>query len=358
MAAAPRWLRIVASVIAIALPVLCVVRLIGWWPCAVSCNGGGAYASWAGISTLGIAAVVYASLAANVVRGAWLGAWRPEVVLGAWMLVGVSAFFVSVMIRLGLPCSHCLTVHSGVLILALLLIPAGQSWQRRGLAALLGFLLANLAFHHQPLRDAVDPATITAPITAIAPVANQSTTLATIDANRSLGSLTAPWRLDMAIDLTCPHCADLYGALITALQGLTGDRLRLVTRCVVRRSAPASGMLGRYALAAAAIDRSTWNAVITVLLGSRTDAEWASVRTQVAEVTSVDLIEQREAATRTDLVTLQRSDQRELLERNLGTTTPGLALIEVASGRTVRTWSGELDPTSVAHEIQGLISKH
>jgi hypothetical protein len=175
--------------------------------------------------------------------------------------------------------------------------------------------------------------------------------VATVDANRSLGAVTAPWRLEFAIDVYCPHCAAEHADLLKALTPLTGPRLRLVTRHLVRRSAPHGAELARYLLAAAAVDANTFHALVVTLLGTRPNQDWPGVRTFVADALDVARIEAMERQHREVLAGLVKDDMRELRERAMVMTTPALALVEVSSGRTVRTWTGTIDAVQMVKAI-------
>lgn len=354
------WRRWLAAVVVLALPILCALRLAGAWTCATACAGGGHYERLAGVSTLILGLVVYTSYALLIWRDVRRGSWSAGTVIAAWLLVGVSVFYVSILIRLHLWCSHCITVHLLIATLALLLGPTALAWRWRLLALVFGALVMNAAFHHQPVVDVADPdrlpAVASAPASSPAPMnKSDAALLATIDANRSLGSPAAAWRLDLAIDLYCPHCANEHAGLMRALTPLAGEKLRIVTRQVVRTSAPRGAELARYALAAAAIDRPTHAAMTALLLGTRPDTGWAGVRAFVADALDVTAIEAMEARHRDLLVDLVKQDLRELRERGIGASTPALALMATADGRTMRRWTEVVDAGRIAAEVERLI---
>lgn len=348
------WRQRALVVLAPVPALLCAARLAGLWDCTTACAGGGHYERAAGVSTLVLALPVYGALAAWIWRDAWRGARSAAVDLAAWLLVGVSVFFVSILARLDLWCPHCLAVHATVLALALSIAPQAITWRARLLAMLIGALSANATFHHRPVIDVMEPDRLppTVPTTAqsgsedIRPV---------IEANRSLGAVAAPWRLDLAIDHYCPHCAEAHAGLMKALAPLAGDHLRIVTRHVVRPSAPRGAELARHALAAAAIDRPTFTALTAVLLGTRPDQSWPGVRAFAADVVDAVAIEAMELRHREVLAGMVKQDLRELRERGIGASTPALALV-AADGRTVRRWDEAVEVSKIAAEVRRIIA--
>lgn len=346
--------RRMTAILVLAPAILCALRLAGVWTCTTACAGGGQYERLVGVPILVPGLMVYLALAALVWRDLRRGSWQDPTVVAAWLLAGVSLFFVSILVRLGLWCPHCIAVHVLIAVLVALLGPVVLPWRWRALALLLGFLLANAAFHHQPVLDVAEPEHRPASSAAATVPAGIQ---ATVEANRSLGDLLAPWRLDLAIDHYCPHCAEEHAGLMRALAPLAGGRLRIVTRHVLRPSTPRGAELARYALAAAAVDRPTFTALTALLLGTRHNLGWSGVRSQVADVLDATAIEALELRHREVLAGMVQQDQRELRERGIGATTPALALVAVADGRTVRLWTGAGDARRIAGEVAELIAR-
>lgn len=226
-------------------PVLVAVRLAGWWPCDVACQGGGFYQRLAGIDVLWAALLGYALFALLL----WHDAirrlhWSALAGAGAGLLAGVSLFYLGVSWQLGIVCPFCLTIHA--VVLSVLLAVAGDAAGTTALCLLLGVLSANAAFHHTAVPDVV--ATATPPIAA-PPAGSRA---ATADANRSLGQATAPITVEYAFSLQCSHCSEQHQPLLDALApAIAAGRVRVVMRPVIRPADTGSLWLAAWAFAAA-----------------------------------------------------------------------------------------------------------
>lgn len=240
--------------------VLTAVRVAGWWPCDVACQGGGHYQQIAGIDVLWPALVAYAGLALLALHDAWRRPrWSPATGVLAGLLAGVSLFYIYVAWGLGIVCPFCLTVHGAVLVV--LLAVAGDAAGPTAVALLLGAFGANAVFHHQLMPD-------------VAPVSHETPALSDValraDANRSRGQVTAPVVIDYALSLQCGHCAEQHQPLLDALApAVAAGRVRLVVHPVVRPSDPGSVWLAQCALAAAAHSSDAFDDFLREHLGTR-----------------------------------------------------------------------------------------
>jgi Thioredoxin len=231
-----------------ALPAgLVAIRLAGWWPCDVACQGGGFYQRLAGVDVLWPALIGYALLALALVHDAWCRPrWSRFSVALTGLLAGASLFYLWIAWSLGLLCPFCLTVHALVLVVLFSVAPdaAGSAL----LALLVGGLGLNAAFHHQVHPDIADRP-------EAAPGTSQPLTdLATrADANRQRGAATAPLTVEYGYSLQCPHCAAAHDPLLAALApAISAGHVRLVLRPVVRLADPGSRLLAAWSFAAAA----------------------------------------------------------------------------------------------------------
>lgn len=328
-----------AALLALApLPaVLVAVRLLGWWPCSEGCGGGGFYQRLAGLPVLWPALVAYLLLipvaALAPIAPRLLGAY-------AWLLAGVSLFFLAMAWALGLECRFCIAVHGAVLVLAV----AARPWPGRvGIAALLiGGLGANAAFHHGPVPDLVPPAV---PAVPAAPAAEDLAARA--DANRGRGSPVAVALVEAVLDLQCPHCAarwrDIAAAVAPAVQA---GRVRLVVRLAARTGNPAGRDLARWAFAAALDSPVAHGRLITDLLGTRADLTAEQLLIAHPEALAVP-----EAVARIHRAMLDRlvdADQARI--RALGTAATPL-LVLTRAGTEVARWREGADLAAFAADL-------
>ena len=255
-------LRVVTAGIAALPAALVAIRLAGWWPCDVACQGGGFYQRLAGVDVLWAALVGYALLALTLAHDAWRQPrWSSFSVSLAGLLAGASLFYLWVAWSLGLVCPFCLTVHA--LVLAVLLAVAPDAAGSAVGALLIGSLGLNAAFHHQVRPDITDsPGTTPAqPVTDLATRA---------DANRQRGAAAAPLTVEYGYSLQCPHCATAHGPLLAALApAIAAGRVRLVFRPVVRPADPGSRLLAAWAFAAAARGPETFDRFLVERLDTK-----------------------------------------------------------------------------------------
>ena len=327
-----------APALALALPVLVAVRLAGWWPCDVACQGGGWYRSLGGFEVLWGALAAYALLCALALRAVLQPAAAQDALralLG--LLAGVSAFFLLMSAALGLLCPFCLTVHGLVVLLAILLRARWWPW------LLLGILGANAAYHHGPVRDQVEP-------TAAVATSPADPAAATMDANRRRGPVDAPLRLEAVLDLQCPHCAESWSGIArAAAPAIQAGRLRLTLRLVQRRSEPASRDLARWAFAAAAAGPAAHGRYIIALLGVRSGLGTDEIRRAHGE----DLVGLDDVLTRHGpaIEALVDADQARIAQLGLRGATPLLVLTD-RDGRERGRWAGAVDPVALARSLE------
>lgn len=333
---AVRWLTLV---LALALPGLVAIRLAGWWPCDVACQGGGVYQRLAGIDVLWGALVAYLALAALTVRTTfWPETSQAGLRVFSGALCGVSAFYLLISAALGVLCPFCLTIHGLMLVLAVLVRAQVWPWLA------IGLLVTNAAYHHGPIRDQV--VSPTAAMTA-APDAFATA----MDANRSRGLASAPLQLDVVLDLQCPHCAATWSGLAAAIApAIQAGRLRMTMRLVERRSEPASRDLARWAFAAAGRSPAAHGRYIISLLGARSGLHADELRAAHAdELTGLDdLIGQHPGS----VESLVDADQAIIAKLGLRGATP-LIVLSDRSGQERGRWSGTFDPQQVGAAVGG-----
>lgn len=309
------------------LPVLLTaVRLAGWWPCDVACQGGGFYQRFAGIEVLWGGLLGYAVLTAFV----WHDAirrlyWSNLTGIAAGLLAGISLFYVGVAWQLGIACPFCLTVHG--LVLVVLLAVAGDAAGPTAISMLLGLLGTNAAFHHTAVPDVeTAPAALTT-----APMPQRA---ARADANRRLGQPTAPITVEYGFSLQCSHCAEQHQPLLEALApAIAAGQVQLVMRPLIRPSDAGSRWLAAWALAAAEQSPENFTTFLTEHLSTRSGLTRDELLALGGDLPG------RDAAARdgsfNDLIT---TDQQVLRKLGYQGSTPFVAIIQngVVSGRFMR----------------------
>lgn len=334
-----------AAIVAALTALVAATRFAGdaLWPCSAACQGGAHYQSLWGV------AVHVPAVAMMGLIGVLAAAGRLGLAAGlAWVAIGVSAFFLMVMLRLGIACPYCASVHAGVIATAVLLAAAAPpAWWLKGLLAALGFLGVHAAFHPGLVEDG--PADPAASFLAADPqphaLAADPGTVRRIDAVRRLGRVDAPLTLELAVDLHCPHCAETHGPLLDAVRpAVESGRVQVLCRFLVRKSAPTGGDLARHALAAG--DPARFRLLVATLLGTPEGRGWDGVRSRVAEVQDPRPIEAACASDAAAIEAVLAGDADRL--RRLGCRqTPFAALSE--GGRELRRWQGEAaTPAAIA----------
>jgi protein-disulfide isomerase len=332
-----RLIRWSAAGAALALPAVVGARLAGWWPCDVACQGGGMYQRLFGFEVLWGALVGYLALAGLAVQAALRPADDRRLLQAlSGLLSGVSLFYLLVSAALELTCPFCLTVHGLVAMVGLLVQARLWPW------LVVGALATNAAYHHGPLRDvaaapAVQPATISSPLAA------------TIEANRRRGVSDAPLRLEVVLDLQCPHCAQSWSGLATAIvPAIQAGRLNLTLRLVERRAEPASRDLARWAFAAAAHGPAAHGRYIISLLGVRSGLTTDEIRRGYADdLAGLDATLAEHGALIEGLVD---ADQAAIAKLGLRGATP-LVVLSGRDGRARGRWSGAFDPVEIGAAI-------
>ena len=225
--------------------VLTAVRLAGWWPCDVACQGGGVYERVAALSVLWAGLAGYLALAALALYDAWRSPrWSPVTCGLIGLLAGASLFYLWVAWSLELLCPFCLTVHG--VVLALLLAIAPDAAGATAVCLLFGLLGMNAVFHHRVVADVAAP-------TAAAPALPPGRAAIAADANRTRGRADAPLTVDYGYSLQCGHCAEQHGPILDALgPAIAAGTVRLVLRPVIRPADEGSAWLARWSYAAAA----------------------------------------------------------------------------------------------------------
>lgn len=320
-----------AIAVAASLPlVLTAVRLAGWWPCDVACQGGGFYQRVLGIDVLWAALLGYGVLAALVWHAALRRLhWSAAIGATTGLLAGTSLFYLGVAWQLDILCPFCLTVH-GVMV-AVLLAVAGDAAGPTAICLLLGLLGTNAVFHHTAVADVV-----TAPSAGIQAPASSSAAKrsALADANRSLGQATAPITVDYAFSLQCSHCAEQHQPLLDALApAIAAGRVRVIMRPVVRPADAGSHWLAAWAFAAAEQSPEQFTTFVTKYLSTRGGL------TREELLTLGDDLPARDAAAAGGIFDqLITSDQQTLRTLGYHGATPFVAVVKdgVVRGRSMR----------------------
>lgn len=350
----------VATLVVVVITV-CGARLLGWWPCSVACAGGAAYEKIVGIPALVFAEIVYGIIGVVIWRDIRRGAWSTFLTTILWVTLGIHVFYASLLLRLEMPCFQCWFVHGTFAVIVLCVGVTSLRWSACILAMVFGTLSANALFHHRIIRDDVDPASLQAPA-FIAPASSSLQTerdslRRTIEANRSLGSPVAPWRVDVIIDSYCSHCADHYAEVMKALTPLSGAQLSVITRHLLRASEPLGAELARYILAAAACDRMSYVALEAHLLGTRSSLGWADVRLGTTDIVDLNQLESMERRHRSELMAIIADDAFLIRGQDIGSRTPALVLVDVTGQHVMRRWNNVSDMAQITVEIKSLIRR-
>ena len=307
------YIRWGIAIIACVPMILTTIRLLGWWPCDVACQGGGYYQRIFGLDVLWLGLIGYTVLALLTLLDAWRKPrWSSVTGILAGGLAGVSLFYLYIAWSLSIVCPFCLTIH-GVIVVVLLAV-AGDAAGPTAVALLLGTLGANAAFHHQVVPDILPPSPPSA--------ATITTTSfeATADANRHRGVVDAPVQIDYALSLQCSHCADQHQPLLDALApAIAAGRLRLIIRPVVRPADAGSVWLAECALAAAAHSADDFDSFIRERLGTRAALTREEMLTLGGDLLALD----RDTARVAKLVT---ADQHTLASLGYRGSTPFVAI--------------------------------
>ena len=265
-----------------ALPaVLTAIRLAGWWPCDVACQGGGFYQRLGGIDILWPALIGYLVLSGLALfDGFRRPRWSAATCLVAGLLGGASLFYLWVAWSLELLCPFCLTLHGLVLLVVVAVAPDAALAATTGLV--LGALGLNAAFHHRVQADVVEGAGSETALRASEGARERGSEgermASAADANRVRGSDRAAITVEYGYALQCSHCAQQHGPLLDALgPALQAGTIRLVLRPVVRPADAGSVWLARWAFAAAA----TSPAALDRFLIERLDTRAALSRTEL-----------------------------------------------------------------------------
>ena len=146
------WMRRATALVATVPTLLTGIRLSGWWPCDVACQGGGFYQRLGGIDILWPALIGYLVLGGLALfDGFRRPRWSTATCVVAGLLGGASLFYLWVAWSLELLCPFCLTLHSLVLLVVLAVAPDAALGAATGLV--LGALGLNAAFHHRVQAD-------------------------------------------------------------------------------------------------------------------------------------------------------------------------------------------------------------
>lgn len=323
------------------------------WPCPVSCQGGGHYQRLWGVP-VHIPAVVALLVVACL---AWMR--RPALAaLAAWAAAGASLYFLWVAWMLGLRCSYCFAVHAGVLLSAVCAIAVPGGAAARATAAAFAFLALHLAFHPTVVEDiAAPPPTRPADASGVAAFMGASAGApATPGDQPGLAALLvtgrddAPWQVEVAIDLQCPHCAAAFAPLDAVLRAAAAEgRAQVRWRFLTRRSAPGGRELAERVLAAGG--RGEAERLVALLLGTPEDRGWIQVRSRVAEAADADALDARLAARRSEIAAQLDADGARL--RALGLrSTPAVAATRRADGAQRRWLAAEADPARIAEAMR------
>ncbi|MEK7414435.1 MAG: thioredoxin domain-containing protein [Planctomycetota bacterium] len=381
-----------AVVVAITV-VIAATRLMpdAIWPCPISCQGGALYQELFGVSVsvwavagLLVVCIIGLRLAADADSDRRkIRSYMTSLLL--WTLAGGSVFFLWIAWRLDMHCGYCVAVHTGVLAAAGLFIR--QTWWNIP-AAVLGFLVLLMAYGYElrvdtpttggttitqahefpgPDEDCPcfhdDPGTEPEPI-PIAPEVGSffgpqgsatvaamvdPTLLSSIDSVRRLGSDKAPMIVEVAIDLHCPHCATALTPLMRRLKPLANaGRIEVIERFMLRRSNPHGAELAGHVLAAGT--STQFQFLVSLLVGSRDDAGWMSVRSRVAEIADPILIETAYAANRQVITAVLDADGARLNKLQVRQTP--FVVLSKRTGEELHRWVGDqVDPAAIVAGI-------
>ncbi|MBA3709067.1 MAG: thioredoxin domain-containing protein [Planctomycetes bacterium] len=351
-----RWAEHIATIgILVSALLLLAKHEPAWWPCDLSCNGGGGYER---LPVIGL-------MVTKVALGAWLLLYALVAIAGlrrqpgvpakgpheapspghvqalAWAMIGGSLFYLWTSFRLGLVCHQCLAMHTVVLALA--------GPMRRGalrpfvrIAAVAAGFLALLAVYGPALRT--DVAKPSADPTVLTPGREDAAYVEGADANRRIGRADAAFVLELALEFQCPHCQLAYTEIEPAVRPqIDSGVLAIVIRPVIRPSQAASADLVRWSFAAAATSDRTFRHYLDGMLGTRTDLTSAQILSgPAAEGARLERLSAEAAAHAHAIDVLIERDRARL--HALGSTGPTPSAVLIDRGGAVRgRWSGHLD---------------
>ncbi len=364
----PPWL---SALLALELVVLCLLRLLGAWPCDTGCQGGGFYQRLGGVPVVVPATFAYALLAALALRDWRRGAPGRAHARLACALAGGSLFFLWIAGELDLACPFCRAIHLTMLIAAGCSPPPPgadrvPSWRAAAAWVAAGFLALNLAFHHQVVADgpvAPGAAAGAPPGTAQAGLRGGAE-YRQIDAGRSAGPQDARYRVLLVVDPHCRACAEEYGPLLAALTPLSAGaqpRLAISTQFLSRASDAGSADLVTHLLATALLGAGRFRPVMAAVLGAPAGSTFAALRSRIAEVDDPDAIAAAAQRAEDAIALVVQDDAHRLAAlsgRAVSPITPQVLLVENAPGhamRLVRRWLGALDGEALVGEIAALV---
>jgi protein-disulfide isomerase len=328
-------------VLAALMVVLDGTRLTGIWPCDIACQGGAHYQKLGGISVIWYGLITHLALLALVWRDVRRGKWCAWSIRLAWLLAGISLFFTAIAWQLQVVCPYCITIHVTTAIIVMMChpFPRAVRWWQVLSWLMTGLLITNLAFHHKAIPDVTtsttDP-TVTTPDNVALHLA--------ADKGRTYGRPQAAATLEIVIDVTCRHCAELYQPLMLALKPAIADgQVRVIIRHLVRPSQPAGKPASELLFAAAALGEHA--VAMDVLLGTNPDASAAGLTSRLADVIDLaklsPILHEQHAA----ISTLIADDQQRIQLLSVGPRTPAAALI--VDGRVTQRWGGDLPVTAI-----------
>ena len=202
-----------------------------------------------------------------------------------------------------------------------------------------GLFVTNFAFHHNAIADIA-----TSPTDPVVTAPNDVALHIAADKGRTYGKPHATATLEIVIDLTCRHCAELYQPLMLALKPAIADgQVRVVIRHLVRPSQPAAQPASELIFAAAALGEHA--VAMDVLLGTNPDANAAGLTSRLADVIDLaklsPILNKQHAA----ITTLIADDQQRIQLLGVGPRAPAAALI--IDGRVTQRWGGDLPVAAV-----------
>jgi hypothetical protein len=340
-----RFSGLIVVVLAALMAVLDVTRLTGLWPCDIACQGGAHYQTVSGWSVIwfGLLAhlILFGLLWRDVQRGRWC-AWS---IRCAWFLTGVSLFFTGIAWELQVVCPYCITIHviTAIIVVMCHPFPRAVRWWQVASWLITGLLATNFIFHHKAVADVVaepSDSVITTPKDFAFHIA--------ADKGRTYGKTTATTTLEIVIDITCRHCAELYQPLMEALKpALNNGQLRVVIRHLIRPSQPAVVPASELLFAAAAIGEH--QIAMEVLLGTKPDASAAGMTSRLAEVIPLEKLSPLSHEQQAAISTLIADDQQRIKLLGVGPRTPAAALL--VDGRVTHRWGGDLPIAAIVSAL-------
>ena len=334
----PLWAhRVLLLLIGVVLVGMDLSRLTGLWPCDIACQGGAHYQTLFGVSVTWPALFAHALLACLAwidVRRGRSNLWTVRLV---HVLVGVAVFFLIIARELDLSCIYCLAVHWLTFLAFFLTVP----FMTRRVSLWLpiaGWLITNALFHHGPVADVAAPSAATAAMSSLE-----------ADRGRTYGVKTAPWQLDLTIELTCRSCAEQYRPLMDALRPqIAAGRVKIVVHHQVRPSQAASRPAAMLALAAAAMGEHA--SAMEVLLGTNPDAGFDGLKARLGEVIDPVRLNAVLSAQMAAIEALLADDQKRFGKLRA----PSAVLLNTADG-TSKAWAGDLPLPAILAALDGAL---